>query len=70
MVVLTPQYVTAFAHLLGYPPSDMVALTGIGPVVENARTHPASAEIAALAWQARRLSSDQLSEVMTAARSI
>ncbi len=70
MVVLTPQYVTAFAHLLGYPPTDMVALTRTGPVVENARTHPASAEIATLAWQARRLSSDQLSEVMTAARSI
>ncbi len=51
-VVITPQYVTAFAHLLGYPPGDMVALTGIGPVVEDARVHPASAEIAALAWRA------------------
>ena len=40
-VVITPQYVTAFAHLLGYPPGDMVALTGIGPVVEDARVHPA-----------------------------
>jgi len=65
--VVTPQYVTAFAHLLGYPPGDIVALTGIGPVVEDARVHPASAEIAALAWHARLLSSKQLSDVMTAA---
>ncbi len=69
-VVITPRYVTAFAHLLGYPPSEMVALTGIGPVVEHARVHPASAEIAALAWQARRLSSEQLSAVIEAAQSI
>jgi hypothetical protein len=59
-VVITPQYVTAFAHVLGYQPGDVVALTGVGPVVEDAQVHPASAEIAALAWQARRLSSEQL----------
>ncbi|GAB3831829.1 hypothetical protein GCM10027610_022820 [Dactylosporangium cerinum] len=69
-VVITPQYVTAFAHMLGYQPSDVVALTGVGPVVEDARVHPASKEIAALAWQARRLSNEQLSEVMAAAGSI
>jgi hypothetical protein len=69
-VVITPQYVTAFAHLLGYPAGDIVALTGVGPVVEDARVHPASAEIAALAWQSRRLSSEQLSDVVTAARAI
>ncbi|GAA1892818.1 helix-turn-helix domain-containing protein [Asanoa iriomotensis] len=69
-VVITPQYVTAFAHLLGYRPGDMVALTGVGPVVDDAKTHPASVEIATLAWQARGLSSDQLAEVMAAARTI
>ncbi|WP_329108694.1 hypothetical protein OG792_08590 [Micromonospora sp. NBC_01699] len=69
-VVITPQYVTAFAHLLGYPPSEMVALTGIGPVVEDARVHPASAEIAALAWRSRRFDSEQLSAVVAAAQSI
>ena len=68
-VVITPQYVTAFAHLLGYPPGEMVALTGTGPVVEDARAHPASAEIAALAWQSRRLSSEQLGVVIAAAQS-
>jgi hypothetical protein len=69
-VVITAQYVTAFAHLLGYQPSDVVALTGVGPVVKDAQVHPASAELAALAWQARRLSSGQLGDVMAAARTI
>ena len=67
-VVITPQYVTAFAHLLGYSPEDMVALAGVGPAVEDARVHPASTEIAALAWNARRLSSDQIAYVVDAAR--
>jgi hypothetical protein len=66
--VLTPQYVTAFAYLLGYTPQDMVALAGIGPVFEDAQAHPAHAEIAALAWIARRLSSDQIAHVVHAAR--
>ncbi|MDG6110273.1 hypothetical protein [Dactylosporangium aurantiacum] len=69
-VVITPQYVTAFAHLLGYQPGDVVALTGVGPVVEDAQVHPASVQIAALAWRARRLTSEQLKEVMEAARTI
>lgn len=65
-VVITPQYVTAFAHLLGYTPEDMVALAGVGPVLEDQPVHPASAELAALAWNARRLSSDQLVQVIEA----
>lgn len=60
-------YVTAFAHLLGYRPGDVVALIGVGPVVEDATVHPAHARIAALAWQARQLGGEQLREVMTAA---
>ena len=63
-VVLTPQYVTAFAHVLGYAPEDVVALAGVGPVFADAHVHPASAELAALAWNARRLTSDQLSHVV------
>lgn len=63
LVVVTPRYVTAFAYLLGYTPAEMVALTGVGPVDEEAKPHPASAELAALAWQARGLSSEQLSHL-------
>jgi hypothetical protein len=68
-VVMTAQYVTAFAHLLGFAPQDMVALAGVGPVAADARAHPASAEIAALAWNARRFSSDQIKHVVETAKS-
>jgi hypothetical protein len=66
-IVITPPYVTGFAHLVGYAPDDMAALAGLGPVVEDAPVHPASAELAALAWNARRLTSDQLKHVVAAA---
>jgi hypothetical protein len=69
-VVMTPQYVTSFAYLLGYAPEDMAALVGIGPAIETAPVHPAHAEIAALAWNTRRLSSDQLRHVSEAARTM
>jgi hypothetical protein len=65
--VMTPQYVTASAHLLGYAPHDMVALAGVGPVIEDQPVHPASAEIATLAWNARLLSSEQIAQVVKAA---
>jgi len=68
-VVVTAQYVTAFARLLGYQPGDMVALTGVGLVVENAKVCPEHAKIAALAWQARRLSNEQLSRLNIRPRS-
>jgi hypothetical protein len=66
-IVITPQYVTAFAHLLGYSPEDMVALAGVGPAANDAPVHPASHEIAALAWNARRLTSDQIADVLKTA---
>ena len=69
-VVITPQYVTAFAHLLGYQPRDIVALTGVGPIAEDAQKHPASTDIAALAWRARRLSSEQIGDILAAAQTI
>lgn len=68
--VMTAQYVTAFAHLLGYAPDDLVALAGVGPAVENPDVHPAGADIAALAWNARRLNNDQLAHVLAAMREI
>ncbi|MEU8180522.1 XRE family transcriptional regulator [Micromonospora sp. NPDC049044] len=60
---LTPQYVTAFAAVLGIAAGDLTALTGIGPPVDTARLHPRRAELAAVAWDARRLNSEQLSQV-------
>jgi hypothetical protein len=63
---ITRQFVTAFALLLGYAPDDMAGLIGFGPAAESPHAHPAGAEIAALAWNARRLSSDQLMRALAA----
>jgi hypothetical protein len=63
-VALTPRYVSAFAAVLGIPAEDLVAVTGVGPPEDSERLHPHRAELAALAWDARRLTSDQLSRVL------
>jgi hypothetical protein len=62
-VALTPKYVTAFAAVLGIPEADLAAMTGVEPA-DNPRIHPNRAELAELAWQARRLTGDQLSEAV------
>lgn len=63
-VTLTPRYVTAFAHLLGYRPGDLAAITGVGPALEDQPRHRSAAQIAALAWNARHLTSDQIDHVL------
>lgn len=60
---LTPRYITAFAAVLGIPADDLAALTGVGPPVDTARLYPRRASLAALAWDARRLNSEQLAHV-------
>jgi hypothetical protein len=47
--------VTAFAHVLGYQPGDVIALTGVGPVAKDVKVHPASAK--SLCWPCRQGSS-------------
>jgi hypothetical protein len=51
-----------------HQPGHLTALAGVGPVAEDLPVHPASAEIATLAWSARRLSGDQLAHVLETAR--
>jgi hypothetical protein len=63
---LTPRYVTAFANLLGIPAGDLAAATGIGPPTASDRPrhpHPQQAKLAALGWDARRLTIDQIREL-------
>ncbi|NUO57637.1 MAG: hypothetical protein HOV78_13285 [Hamadaea sp.] len=69
-VTLTPRYVTAFAHVLGYAPGDLVAITGVGPVPQGQPRHRSAAQIAALAWNARHLTSDQIRHVLDSTRRI
>ncbi|WP_141725314.1 hypothetical protein [Micromonospora pallida] len=59
---LTPQYVTAFATVLGIPDDDLAAVAGVGAAI-NPRLHRNHVELARLAWDARRLTGEQLSEV-------
>jgi hypothetical protein len=60
---LTPQYVTAFATVLGIADDDLTAITGI-TAATDLRLHRNHAELARLAWDARRLTAEQLSEVL------
>ncbi|WP_141722428.1 hypothetical protein [Micromonospora haikouensis] len=64
---LTPQYVTAFATVLGFPADDLAAVAGIAAAADP-RLHRSHVELAGLAWDARRLTGDQLSEVLNLAR--
>ncbi|MBE1489210.1 hypothetical protein [Plantactinospora soyae] len=68
---LTPHYVTAFANVLGIRTGDLAALTGVGPPVETGHPpHPQRAKLAALGWDARRLTSDQLRQAMNFAHDL
>lgn len=61
-VEVTPQLVSGFAGILGLHPDDLAALTGVRPDPES-RPHPYAPELSRLAWDARRLTGEQLSEV-------
>jgi hypothetical protein len=60
--MLTPQHVTAFAAVLGLHAGDLAALTGVGPPADTGRLCPRRTQLAASAWDARRLNSEQLSQ--------
>jgi hypothetical protein len=66
-VMLTPEYVAGFAHVLGIPAGDLAALTGVGPPTNPPWPHPHRAELAQIAWDARRLDNEQLSRTMALA---
>ncbi|AEV84816.1 hypothetical protein ACWT_3793 [Actinoplanes sp. SE50] len=60
---LTPQYVTAFATVLGIPADELAAVTGVAAAVDP-MLHGNHAELAELAWAARRLDGNQLAEAL------
>ena len=61
---LTPRFVTAFAGILGIPAADLAAMTGVAAADRTPVTHPHQAEVAALAWDARRLGEERIDEVL------
>lgn len=66
---LTPQYVTAFASVLGVPENDLAVIVGVSAATET-RLHRNHVKLALLAWDARRLTGEQLSEVLDLARDL
>jgi hypothetical protein len=66
---LTSQYVTAFAATLGVSDADLAAITGV-PAAAEAQLHRSHGELAQLAWDARRLTDGQLSQVLDLAKSL
>ncbi|MFJ8043445.1 hypothetical protein ACIRBX_23400 [Kitasatospora sp. NPDC096147] len=67
-VRVTPELLAAFADLLGIPAADLAALGGL-PLPDGSHpAHPRDADLAALIWAARRLTTAQLGEVEATAR--
>ncbi|MFB7619340.1 hypothetical protein [Kitasatospora sp. NPDC056181] len=62
-VEVTPELVAGFAGLLGIPARDLAALGGIRLPDDLPPLHPRAADVAAVIWEARRLTTAQLQEV-------
>ncbi|SCE76202.1 hypothetical protein GA0070618_0721 [Micromonospora echinospora] len=60
---LTPDLLAGFAAFLDISPRDLSALTGIELTSAGRPVHPDAAEVAALIWNARRLTADQLRQL-------
>jgi hypothetical protein len=68
--VLTPELLAGFAAFLDISPRDLGALTGVDVGSTGRPAHPHAAEAAALIWDARRLTADQLRQVYDRAHAI
>jgi transcriptional regulator with XRE-family HTH domain len=67
---LTPDLLAGLAAVIDIPAADLSALTGVGPVDPGRAAHPDTADVAALLWDARRLSAAQLETVADRAHDI
>ncbi|MFF2148790.1 hypothetical protein [Kitasatospora sp. NPDC058190] len=67
-VEVTPELVAGFAGLLGIPARDLAALGGVRLPDDLPPLDPQAADVAAVIWEARRLTTAQLEEVHLASR--
>ncbi|WBB82107.1 XRE family transcriptional regulator [Micromonospora sp. WMMD882] len=67
---LTPDLLTGFAAVLDIPATDLSALTGIDLTGPERPVHPDAPEVAALIWDARRLTAHQLRQLQDRAHQI
>lgn len=67
---LTPDLLLDFATVLGIPPADLSALTGVPLPDDRPEPGPAAADVAELIWDVRRLTAAQLQQVCGIAQSL
>jgi hypothetical protein len=67
---LTPDLLADFATVLGVPADDLAALTGIGLPAATPPQNPATADVARLVWDLRRLTAAQVHQVHETAESM
>ncbi|MFH9350424.1 hypothetical protein [Kitasatospora sp. NPDC017646] len=67
-VEVTPELVAGFAGLLGIPAHDLGAIGGIRLPDDLTPLHPRAADVAAVIWEARRLTTTQLDAVERTSR--
>ncbi|WP_030247436.1 hypothetical protein [Streptomyces sp. NRRL S-350] len=67
-VEATPELVAGFAGVLGIPAPDLAALGGIHMPDDLPPLHSRAADVAAIVWEARRLTTTQLQEIELTSR--
>ncbi|MEU9048024.1 MULTISPECIES: hypothetical protein [unclassified Kitasatospora] len=67
-VDVTPELVAGFAGLLGIPARDLAALGGVRLPDDLPPLHPRAADVAAVVWEARRLTTAQLEDIHVTSR--
>jgi hypothetical protein len=65
-----PDRLAGFATVLGIPPGDLAAITGVGLSAEMLGDDPLATEMAELIWGLRRLSAAQAKHVLHEARAM
>lgn len=67
---LTPDLLVDFSTVLGIPPGDLSALTGVALPDDCPTPPPAARDVAELVWDVRRLTAPQLQQVCGVAQSM
>ncbi|XUL93536.1 hypothetical protein ACQ86D_48730 [Streptomyces galilaeus] len=67
---LTPDLLTDFATVLGIPADTLSVLTGVDAPDGTPQPNPATADVAQLLWDVRRLTEDQVQQISDAARAV
>ncbi|SDJ93217.1 hypothetical protein SAMN05421869_11355 [Nonomuraea jiangxiensis] len=67
---LSPDLLARLATVLGIPAADLAAVTGIRLPTKMPPAHPAAAELTTLLWDVRRLTAEQVRQVLNETESL